>query len=71
MGVAFVQDLGDSRPDTVWIAEHLVIPEANDVIAFSFDHPRAGGIAFGPMLPTIDLDHHPRAMAREVGGKHP
>jgi len=48
------------------VAEHVVVPKANDPIALAFDHRRARRIGFFRMLAAVHLDHELRPMARKI-----
>ena len=67
MGVAAAQCFGNDRIHTIGIAEHLVIPEAQESVSFPLDQRRPLGIPFLAMLPAIDLDDQPRLVTCEVG----
>lgn len=59
------------RVNAIGIAEHLVVPEANDSIAFIFDDFGAFGVGIGSMLPAVDLDDELCRMAREIDDETP
>ena len=71
MGVASAQGFGNRMCHAIGIAQHLVIPEANDAIAFRLDQSRARGVFSFTMLSTVDLDHQSCAMTGKVGGVAP
>ena len=56
----------DRHPDTVEIAQHLIVPESNDAIALLFDHSGSRQINCRFVLPTIDLNHELCSMAGKV-----
>jgi hypothetical protein len=66
--VALVQQIGDGQADTVRVAEHIVVPEADDAIALTAKP--AGALRFlrGVMLAAVDFDDELEAVAAEVGG---
>ena len=71
MGVALVQRRGNGRPDTLWIAEHFMVPEADHAVAFGLYQSRPPRISFGAVLPAVDLDHQACPMTGEIGREHP
>ena len=60
---------GDRGNDAVEIFEHLIVPEAQDAIAFAVQEAGAHLILREPlrMLAAIDLDDQLRTMRSEVG----
>jgi len=70
-GVKLAQYGVDYRPNTGWIAEHLMVPEANDSITFAFDDLGARVIHGITMLSAINLDDDLSAMAREIRNEVP
>jgi hypothetical protein len=54
--VTLAQRTVDNRPDTVRIAEYLIVPEADNAIALVLDHSGARGIDTFVVLTAIDLD---------------
>ena len=71
MGVTPVQGAVYCGPNTIGILQHIVVPEAQDAVSFGFDYSRSGAVRFRAMLPAIDFDDEPGAMANEVGDKMP
>ena len=48
------------------VLQHVIVPEADDQIAFRFDHSGSGCIGFPIVLSAIDLDDDTQTMAGEV-----
>ena len=69
--MTFEQGLGDDRMNAVCIAKHIVIPEAEQPIAFRFDQSGPFGVGRSIVLAAVAFDHQPRAMACEVDDKTP
>ena len=67
MGVCSQQVLTDDLVDSFRATKHVVVPEAEDTIAFGFNQPRSLGIHLLVVLPAVTFDHQFRAMAGEVG----
>jgi hypothetical protein len=67
--VTVAQGCIDARPNSLWVAKHVIIPEANHSITLVLDHPSSLCIDFGAVVPAIDLDHQFGAMAGEIGDK--
>ena len=61
-----MQDAGDCRRHTIGVAEHIVVPEANDSIAFGFDELSALTIRWTAMLAAVDFDHQSRLVTGEI-----
>ena len=66
MGVLRVQGCVDCRQNTVRVAKHIVVPKAQHPVAFALDQLRSSGIDSFIMLPAVDLDNQPDAVACEV-----
>lgn len=56
----------DRHPNTIRIAKHIVVPETDDAIPFTFQDRSSGRIANRFVLPTIDLNDDFRSMTCEV-----
>src|ERR1700712_2054800 len=69
MGVALVQSLRQRNRNAIGICEHVVIPEADDAIAFGLHRNRPIAIRLLAMLPAIDLDDQSRPVTAEIGEK--
>ena len=65
------QGLSNDRMNAVCIAKHIVIPEAEQPIAFRFDQSGPFGVGRSIVLAAVAFDHQPRAMACEVDDKTP
>ena len=57
----------DHRPNPIRIAQHLIVPEANNAITFILNHSGPGQVHRSVVLPAIDLNHQFRAMTGEIG----
>ena len=66
MGVMLVQRGVDRDPDTLGIAQRVVVPEAQHAIAFIFQNARPFGIDLLAMLPAVDLDDQAMTVTGEV-----
>ena len=71
MGVMVAQHAIQDAPNTVGVAKYIVVPEPNDSITLALDDLRPFCINVDGMLPTVDLDHELRAMARKVRDEMP
>jgi len=69
VGVALVQGTLDHGMDSVRVAEHIIVPEAQHAIALNFNQSGSRGIARRTVLAAVNLDHEPRAMTREIGNE--
>ena len=56
-GVTLEQGVGDHGGNTVRVAEHVMIPEAEEVVAFGFDQARAACVPLFSVLAAISFDH--------------
>src|SRR4051794_26004383 len=65
-GVTPVQRRIDQSPNSIRIAKHLVVPEAENAIPLILDHSGAGQIGRGVMLAAIHLDDQLRSVASEI-----
>ncbi len=54
--MTFEQSVGNRVMNSISIAKHLIVPEAQHSMAFAFDHRRALRVRFRAMLPAINLD---------------
>lgn len=61
------QNLRQPDHTALIIAQHLIVPEAQDTIAFRFQNLRPGCVAFRGVLAAIDFDDDPVMMACEIG----
>jgi hypothetical protein len=64
--VSFAQGAIDHRPDTIRIAEHFVIPEANNAISLILNDCRACRVHSLIVLAAIDFDHELRSVTCEI-----
>jgi hypothetical protein len=66
VGVRCEQRADDFGCHAFRIAEHIIVPEAQDAIAFEFDGARA--ILFGifPVLTAVHLDNQASPVAGEI-----
>lgn len=71
MGVSRLQRGSDYGPDTFGIAKHIIIPEAYHPISFALDHSGSFRISLDAMLASINLNHEPRLMTREINNEVP
>ena len=67
MGVAAEQSVSDSRIDPLPVAGHVVIPEAQNAVAFLLDQPGSPGVPRFAMLASVDLYDHTHPMTCKVG----
>ena len=61
------QFVTDGFQDSFGVRQHVMVPEADDAIAESFNHLRSRGIRALVVLPAIKLDRQSRLAAGEVG----
>jgi hypothetical protein len=66
VGVTLVHHAVQFGRHAVGIAEHLMIPEADQPISFPFDPSGALCFAGFFVLTPVHLDHEPEAMAAEI-----
>ena len=59
------------RPGSIRVAEHFIVPEADNAVAFRFDHSSTIGICGLTVLATVDLNYKLCTMAREIGNEVP
>jgi hypothetical protein len=57
----------DRNGNAIGISEHVVVPEAEDAVAFSLYDPGSRSILVAAMLSAIYLDDDLVPMARKVG----
>lgn len=69
MGVAFAQYAVDDGPDTLEVAEHISVPEAEHAISFRFDDRGSGSIQVRGVLAAIHFDYELRPVTREIGNE--
>jgi len=70
-GLRLPQRSVNYRPNGIRIAKHLIVPEANDAVAFILDDRCASCVGFLAVLAAIDLDDQFRSMAGKVGDEMP
>ena len=61
-----VQGLGDRHQYPVAIAEYVAVPEADEAIAFAFDHTGPACIMHLVMLNSVDFDDQLGAVTGEI-----
>jgi hypothetical protein len=66
VGVSALKRGFDCRPDTLWIAKHIVIPKSHYAATFVFDDSSPISIDLLIVLPTIDLNDQSRLMRCEI-----
>jgi len=66
MGVALGKYNGQLSHASLTIAQHVVIPEADDTISFRLYKSIADYVLRRTMLSSIDFDHEARTMADKV-----
>ena len=65
-GVRYAQRCLDGRPDSVWIAEHLMIPKADHAISLTLDNSGAPNVERVAMLAAIDFNPELRTVADKI-----
>ena len=59
------------REHCLSVAQHVVVPESNDLVAALLERRRPDAIVFLAtrigMLPTVEFDHQPQFETSEVG----
>lgn len=62
------ESFGDPLENAVRIAQDVVVPEAQDAVAFGFEEAGAFGVVFrsARMLPAIDLDNELGGVGAEI-----
>jgi len=61
-----VQFAIDHGPNAIRVAEHLIVPKADDPIPFGFDQFRPLGVQSRIVLPSIDFDDEFRTVTCEI-----
>jgi len=60
------QGVQQDLQNALHVAEHIVVPEANDAKALCRKEPAAGAVSLGCMLPPVNFDDQPRFQTTEV-----
>ena len=66
MGVRFAQHAIYDAPDTIRVAKHFIVPEADQSVSFRFDQPRPLRVDCFRMLPTIHFNYEPSFVAGKI-----
>jgi len=71
VGVMLAQRACNQSGNAVGIAEHIVVPEAEDMITLGLDYCGPGVIIRSSLLPAINLDQESVTMACKVSDEMP
>lgn len=66
MGVTLAQGRIYGDPNSIGIAQHVIIPEANNLVAFLIQSGSAQSIDFSRVLAPVDLDDQLCLVARKI-----
>ena len=60
------QSITDGRENTLGLLQHLVVPEAEDCVAFALQPGSSPRVSFSSVLPTVDFDDELPVEADEI-----
>ena len=66
VGVIFAQHAIYDAPDTVRVAEHIIVPESNEPVSFRLDESGSFCVDNFRMLSTVDLNDELGSVAGEI-----